>query len=237
MPGSRIVCALVCLLVPACGSDPGPDPEAGRELYDGPASAALGDPGNQARCATCHAADDLPDGFAGDSLQDVAFRASFKGGEAADLRAATNACVTGWMGGAALTAGDPRWLELEAFLVSISSPSVTSPRALAPEVLADEAAYGAAYGGGMAFAGTASYGTFCIRCHDGKLRVGAIEAPALATLKTLTIGRIAQQVRTSGPPPSGTADASDSTPGPMPFFEPDELSPQDLANIIAFIRQ
>jgi len=54
-------------------------------------------------------------------------------------------------------------------------------------------------------------------------------------LKTKTIGRIAQQVRTSGPPPSGTGDAMDLTPGPMPFFEPDELSAQDLEDIIAYV--
>ena len=42
-------------------------------------------------------------------------------------------------------------------------------------------------------------------------------------------GRIAQQVRTSGPPPSGMMDATDSTPGPMPLFEPDELTPAQPA--------
>ena len=49
-------------------------------------------------------------------------------------------------------------------------------------------------------------------------------------------GRIAQKVRTSGPPPSGMMDAMDSTPGPMPFFEPSDLSDDDLSNIIAYIK-
>lgn len=37
---------------------------------------------------------------------------------------ATNACVTGWMGGTALTATDPRWLSLQAFMRSIFEPRV-----------------------------------------------------------------------------------------------------------------
>ena len=53
--------------------------------------------------------------------------------------------------------------------------------------------------------------------------------------RQLSIGRIAQQVRTSGPPPSGMNDATDSTPGPMPFFEPSELPASDLADIVAFL--
>jgi hypothetical protein len=33
------------------------------------------------------------------------------------------------------------------------------------------------------------------------------------------------------------SDPSDSTPGPMPFFELAELSMQDLKDIIAHVRQ
>lgn len=50
------------------------------------------------------------------------------------------------------------------------------------------------------------------------------------------VGRIAQKVRTSGPVPSGSADATDGTGGPMPFFEPDELSTEDLRDLIAYVR-
>jgi hypothetical protein len=62
-------------------------------------------------------------------------------------------------------------------------------------------------------------------------------SPGIAFLKTKTIGRIAQKVRTSGPPPSGRKDAMDTTPGPMTFFEISDLSVADLKDIIAFIKQ
>jgi mono/diheme cytochrome c family protein len=221
----------------ASGCDDDSDSSSGIELYSGTASAALGDPSNQARCATCHSADGSIAGYSGVTLQDIAFRSSYKGGGAPSLLAATNACVTGWMGGTALTEADERWQKLEAYLVSISDAGVTAPNALAPEVLANEAAYEAAYAGGDAAAGAAKYVASCGACHDSALRVGARAAISKAALRGLTTGRIAQKVRTSGPPPSGTSDPSDSTPGPMPFFELEELSTQDLKDIIAHVRQ
>ena len=216
----------------ACGG--GTSGDGDRAYYDGAASAALGAATNDATCATCHSVDGASD--SGDSLRDIAYRSSFKGGGAPTLLAATNACVTGWMGGEALTATDPEWLALERFLQSISSTSVTAPNTLAPEVLADEAAYEAAYAGGDATRGAALFAARCGDCHGDALTVGAASSPPLSVLRAYSVGRIAQQVRTSGPPPSGTGDPSDTTPGPMPFFEPDELSATDLRDIIAHVR-
>jgi cytochrome c553 len=203
--------------------------------YDGPESAALGAAGNQARCSTCHS-NDGSTGFSGNTFKDIAYHTSFKGGDAPTLLDAANACVTGWMGGTALTAADASWLSLEAYMQSISDEAMTTPNPIAPEVLADEAAYEAAYAGGDATAGATAYGTFCAKCHGGGLVVNVVPAYTLETLKAFPIGRIAQKVRTSGPPPSGSADTTDSTPGPMPFFEPSELSEADLKNIIAHIK-
>jgi hypothetical protein len=139
----------------AAGCDDDSDSGSGIELYSGTASAALGAPSNQAQCATCHSADGSIAGYSGVTLKDIAFRSSFKGGAAPDLLAGTNACVTGWMGGTALTEADERWQKLEAYLVSISDAGVTTPNVIAPEVLANEAAYEAAYAGGNAAAGAA----------------------------------------------------------------------------------
>jgi mono/diheme cytochrome c family protein len=83
----------------------------------------------------------------------------------------------------------------------------------------------------------AKYTKFCSACHSAGLKLGTATPTSGMVVKALSIGRIAQKVRTSGPPPSGMADASDTTPGPMPFFEPDELSVQDLKDIIAYIKQ
>lgn len=203
--------------------------------YDGPESAALGVAGNQARCSTCHSNDGTQDGISGNTFKDIAFHTSFKGGEA-DLLGGVNACVVGWMGGTALTADDAAFLGLKAYMESISAAIATEPNAIAPEVLADEAAYEAAYAGGDAAAGASKYANACAVCHDNGLLVGSTAAYPKATLAGFTVGRIAQKVRTAGPPPSGTADPADSTPGPMPFFEPKDLAAADLADIIAHIK-
>jgi mono/diheme cytochrome c family protein len=208
----------------------------GQDYFDGELSAGLGAEGNQSRCSTCHSADGTLAGFSGESMQDIAFKDTFKGGDAPDLHSAVNACVTGWMGGTALDADAPEYVALAGYLESISDPAATTPNALTPEVLADEAEYEAMYAGGDAAAGEAKYLANCAVCHDSALMLGAIAAYPKASLAGFSVGRIAQKVRTSGPPPSGTGDASDTTPGPMPFFEPEELSATDLADIIAHLQ-
>ncbi len=226
--------SLPALALNACGDDA---PGDGSAYYAGAQSAALGAPGNQADCALCHDNDGNRQGRSGNSMKDIAFRAAFKGGDAPTLLDGVNACVTGWMGGTALTATDDSYVQLRSYLESISDPAVTSMNPLAPEVLADEAAYEAAYAGGDAAAGAAKYDQVCGTCHAGGKQLGTSTASNKSDLVLETIGRLAQQVRTAGPPPSGTADASDTTPGPMPFFEPSDLSEQDLKDIIAHLKQ
>jgi len=167
----------------------------------------------------------------------MAFHTSFKGGAATTLLSGANACVTEWMGGNALEETDPAWRDLKTYLESIASPSVTAPNPMVAEVLDDEAAYEAAYGGGSALTGESKYRAFCGRCHDKGLRLSGSSAPPLTTLAPMTIGRIAQKVRTSGPPASGLKDGIDKTPLPMPFFQPRNLPSQDLKDIIAFVRK
>lgn len=208
---------------------------ADQAYYDGPESVALGASSNQARCSTCHSNDGTQDGISGNSFKDIAYHTSFKGGEA-DLLGGVNACVVGWMGGAALAQDDAAFVGLKAYMESISDPAATDANAIAPEVLADEAAYEAAYAGGDPAAGATKYAKACAVCHDNGLVVGSTGAYPKATLAGYTVGRIAQKVRTAGPPPSGTADAADSTPGPMPFFEPKDLAAADLADIIAHLK-
>lgn len=221
------------------GCDDGESTEAdagvsGNAYYSGEASAQLGSADNEARCSTCHSMDGSP--LSGATLMDIAYRESFKGGNAPTLLDATNACVTGWMGGEALVDGDDAWTELLSFMQSISDASVTAANPLAPEVLADEAAYADKYSGGDAAAGEAPYLAQCGICHDSDLVVNNRASFNLAILSAFTEGRIAQKVRTSGPPPSDSAGGMDTTPGPMPFFEPSDLSDDDLRNIVAYIK-
>ena len=212
---------------------PAPDPI---EYYNSELSASLGANGNQARCSTCHSNDGSVAGRSGYSMMDIAYKDSWKGGDATTLLDAINACVTGWMGGTALTADDEGYIMLETYFQGISNPANSTPNAITPEVLDDEAAYEAAYGGGDAAAGEAVYNNSCAVCHDVALVVGTSPALSKVGLAAFTVGRIAQKVRTSGPPPSGLNDAADLTPGPMPFFEMPELSTQDLANLIAYLK-
>lgn len=207
--------------------------------FAGVQSQALGAANNQADCALCHSTDGTTAGLSGSTMMDIAYRTSFKGGMMLDLLGATNACVTGWMGGAALTATDPAWLSLQAYMQSLSNPAVTTPTTLAPQVLMDQAAYEAAYAGGNAAAGQAKFASFCGGCHTAGLVVGPAPSPGVAFLATVSVGRLAQKARTSGPPPSSMSDmqaGTDTTPGPMPFFEPDELPDTDLSDIIAYIK-
>lgn len=240
--------ALLALLpsVFACvsGGEPGDDAgsvdeDAGATvssaLFDGAESAALGAAGNEARCVTCHSADGSGV-YPGDTMKDIAYHTSFKGGGAPSLLEASNACITGWMGGSALTEDSAEWASLEAYLQSLSQESATTPNTLAPEVKADLASYEADYAGGDATAGEAAYQVACASCHAAALTVGSVAAPSRSALSGFSVGEIARKVRTSGPPPSSMADAADLTPGPMPFFEPDELDADTLADIIAYIR-
>lgn len=235
--GSALWLPSLLLVTAACSDSADPDGQQPADAYyRGELSAALGSANNGADCALCHSVDGTLEGYSGESFEDIAYRSEFKGGSAADLIAATNACVTGWMGGDALTENDPAWLALKSFMQSISDASVTEPNTLMPEVLADEAAYETTYAGGDSGAGEAKYATFCAACHDEGLIVGSAAAWPKSSVAALTIGRIAQKVRTAGPPPSGSAEGTDSTPGPMPFFEVEELSQADLRDIIAYLK-
>ncbi|HEU4405459.1 MAG TPA: c-type cytochrome [Polyangiaceae bacterium] len=167
-------------------------------------------------------------------MADIAYHTAFKGPTLLDV---VNACVTGWMGGPALTEGDAGWAALRGYLEGISDPAATAPNVLSPEVLGDEAAYEASYAGGDAAAGRAKYEAHCGSCHDQSLVVGgSTPSPPRAVLAGDSAGRIAQQVRTSGPPPSDASGGADTTPGPMPFFEPGDLPAGDLRDLIAFLK-
>lgn len=235
---STLFLSLVTVTLAAgCGGDDKGSNANPIDYYQGELSAKLGADGNQARCSTCHSNNGDLAGFSGNSLKDIAYLTQYKGGDAAKLIDAVNACVTGWMGGQALTAEDDAYVLLEEYLQSISSESVTTPNPFEPEVLADEAAYQTAYAGGDAVAGEAKYAANCAKCHDAALKLGFTSALSKDALKVYTIGRIAQKVRTSGPPPSSsTPGAADTTGGPMPFFEPRELSADDLKDIIAHLK-
>jgi|GEM_PF-2436169 len=221
----------------ACDSDSGSSDPLPQDYYDGNESAALGSATNEATCATCHGNTANAEGLPGNTLHNIAYHTGFKGSTDLTLLDGANACVTGWMGGTALTEGDNAWKLLEEYIQSISDTSVTTMNSIQPEVLADLQAYEDKYGsGGDATAGASAYAQSCARCHSGGLTVNAAGAPTRTTLALLSAGEIAQQVRTAGPPPDTGADTTDTRQGPMPFFEVSDLSEQELKDIIAFIK-
>lgn len=204
------------------------------DYYQGELSAALGVQGNQATCATCHSNDGSP--RTGSTFTDIAFRSSFNAGASKTLLEAINVCVSEWMGGRELKSADSEFLQLKSYLESLSDPSKKTPNLIQPEVLANTAAYEAAYQGGNAILGMAKYRVACAGCHSGGLHVGQAQAPQALSIRTYSIGRISQKVRTSGSPLSGTSEPVDSTPGPMPFFELGDLPSADLKDIVAYVR-
>ena len=140
------------------------------------------------------------------------------------------------MGGDPLDATSEEYQSIEAYILSNSDPAETAVTPIMPDVRMTLDEYEMDYAGGDPMLGAKPYLRYCGLCHDVGLVVGAHAAPELSSFTGMSVGRIAQKVRTSGPPPSTMDAAVDETPGPMPFFEEKDLSSTDLRDIIAFIQ-
>jgi mono/diheme cytochrome c family protein len=183
--------------------------------------------GNTFACATCHALDEpAADGYLrpGHPIGDAAARPSFKNGQLTELRDAVNSCRTEWMAAPPFAAGDPRWLELESFLVDrapASAPALTYDR-IDPPVDLD---------GGDADRGRALFNSRCIVCH-GEDGGGTERAPRVTGL-ALEPDYVAERVRTSGDADSPIYPGL--TGGRMPFWAADRLSDDELRDIVAYV--
>ena len=198
---------------------------AGERVYREP----LAD-GNSFTCSTCHAlSEPAEDGFRrpGHPIGDAARRPHYKDGQLGELRDAVNTCVVEWMNADVLSADDPRWVDLEAFLQS-SAPAAEAPpidlRIVQPP--ADPT-------GGDALRGRETFNGACIVCH-GRDAEGTVRAPALAG-RELDPEYIATRVRLSGRTDSSVYEGLNG--GVMPFWGADRLSDAELRDVVAFVME
>lgn len=220
---------VAALLAVGCGETSRPDRPDPDELTGGEAvyRRPLAD-GNTFTCATCHAlSEPAADGIRrpGHPIGDAANRPTYKNGRLTSLRDAVNTCVDEWMGAEPLAADDPRWLDLEAFLVeqagSAPAAEVTIERVDPP---ADPL-------GGDMIAGRDVYHETCVVCH-GEEGAGSQKAPPLAGAGT-EAPLIAERVRLSGRADSAVYPGLAG--GRMPFWGLDRLSERELLDVIAYV--
>jgi len=223
---SSFAVALVWMsLANACSSQAAPidDDAAGRRVYGQPV-----DDGNTFSCATCHALEEPADDYRrpGHPLGDAAARPSWKNGAVHDLREAVNTCLVEWMNAQPWSADDPRWLDLEHFLVTRApeSAGAIDIRIVDPP---DDLSGGDPTRGRDVFDGA------CAVCHD-EGGTGTQLAPAVAGL-ALDPSYVATRVRTSGR--SDSAVYEELTGGVMPFWGADRLTDDELRDIVAWLAQ
>jgi len=184
--------------------------------------------GNTFACASCHALEEpAPDAIRrpGHPIGDAANRPSFKNGQLDALLDAVNSCRVEWMGAAAFSEDDARWLALFEYLSEAAGDSAAPP--LSYEIVSPPSELG----GGDEMAGQALFNASCIVCH-GADAVGTERAPVLvgSLLDAETIGR---RVRTSGVEDSPIYEGL--TGGRMPFWAQDRLSDDELVDLVAFV--
>jgi len=186
--------------------------------------------GNRFACATCHAS--VPDAqspirYPGHDLHDALRRPSFKLGQVPTFLGAANVCRVDWMKTTAWQETDAAFLDLVAFLESVS-PSGPAP-ALVYEIVQPVINNPA---GGDPQAGCELYHRSCIVCH-GPGAQGTDLAPSLVSFLQ-PANSIRRKVRLSGPRDTVYPGL---TGGVMPFWSKDKLSDQEIENLVAFLRE
>ena len=180
---------------------------------------------NTFTCSTCHTAGTIPNSFrtVGHDITNAAFRSSYKNGTLNSLRDAVNNCVEHWMTGDPLAEDNNLWLALSSWLQSMDSTDTSN---LSYNIVSPPGDLS----GGNVVAGMVTFNQTCAACH-GADAVGTQKGPSLAG-SALSAESIAERVRLSGPTDSIYPGL---TGGRMPFWAQDQLSDQELKDIIAFI--
>lgn len=207
----------------ACSGDDSGDIERGLAIYNQP------DPsGNGFSCSTCHAT--TPDEesellHAGHSLHDALRRPSFNLGEFTEVIDAVNICRVHWMKTTSWESTDSGFVDLVAFLESIS-PSDPTP-ALVYEITPPTVSGSAQ---GDAQMGCALFHHSCVVCHGP----GAEGTPLAPSLVNFPLGAdfIRAKIRLSGP---REAPYEGLLGGQMPFWSKDKLSDDQVEDLAEFL--
>jgi len=239
---AAVLSLVAALALAACGEsqclcdeppDGGPAPDAGER---GDAAAVDGEQvfeqpapdGNAFACASCHAlSEPAADGLhrVGVPLGTAARRPSFHAGAVDGLHEAVNVCLTEWMMAGALSADDPRWLGLEAYLEAQAGDEAAAAESITIAAVPAVLDVGDFARGGEVFSKT------CAACHGPDAR-GTPLAPALAGMH-FTTEFVATRVRTGGPRDSTVYEGLSGSR--MPFWAAERLTDAELLDVVAFV--
>lgn len=187
------------------------------------------------RCATCHSTTETGSGgrrLPGYTLQGVAARPSFWGGEYTNLFDAVNFCQQTFMRGNPLAREAPEGLALLAYLQSLGSePSSARPLTVIKNV---DKNYLTAVDGGDAGRGEAIYRDACSYCHgalrtgEGRIsdRVSIVPDDTVRVFGANARGIIVQKIRQGKFFGIG---------GVMPFYSQEVLSDAELADVASYV--
>lgn len=210
--------------IEACQGEQANAVQRGMEVYNQP------DPGgNTYACSTCHAT--VPEGESelrqpGYTLYDALRRPSYKLGQLSTFLEAANDCRNKWMRTTPWGPSSRSFLNLVAFLESIS-PTEDAP-ALVYEIV--EPAIQGPTTTGDAQSGCTLYHTSCVICH-GPNGFGSERGSPLIS-QFLSADFIRQKVRLSGP---RRRVYDGLLGGVMPFWTEGKLTTEELENLVAYI--
>jgi thiosulfate dehydrogenase len=232
---AALLAASIAASVAACGDGaPVPAVEFGAQIFSDPRLAD--NPDNVYSCATCHDATGAPDPariYAGHTLYDSAFRASWWGGYEPELLKAANFCYESFMGAPApLAPDDPKAKALYEYLASISltRPAPAKPLTFQKYVLSIQP--------GDAARGEQVYAGACAGCH-GALGTGdrrlAMDIPKLPD----AIDAVAKKFPNAAPSVLVIEKVRHGQfwgiGGSSPPFSREAMTDEDLAALLAYL--
>lgn len=235
---SASVCALALLstISGGCGGRIEAAAVAGARAFADPKLSSS--PFNGFSCATCHSASG-PEGSPADGrrridpgydLRDVVHRGSWWGGYETRLLDAVNYCVTTFMGGAPLSATEPRARQLYDYLDTVSPDDPAVPLPLT--VVADIDPLTALRGDFDR--GRTTYAAACARCHGAPHTGQGRITPRTSVIPEDTIAVFHEQARVVAIEKVRHGRFF-NIGGVMPLYSAEALRDEDLADILAYL--
>jgi mono/diheme cytochrome c family protein len=189
--------------------------------------------GNNFSCANCHSISEDQQGFStkdglhrpAHPLYNAVNRSSFYNQSTSELLDAVNICLEDWMDADTLADGSQDWLDISAFLTQQSDAQAAS------EILVTQIDPIDDFSNADLAIGQTLFNQTCATCHNENATGSGI-APDL-TQRDLSMSRVAQKVRTSGPTSSTIFVGLNG--GNMPFWSQQRLDNEDLKHIAAYV--
>jgi cytochrome c len=189
--------------------------------------------GNNFSCANCHGISENQQGLStvdglhrpAHPLFNAVNRSSFYNQNTTELLDAVNICLEDWMDAETLADGSQEWLDISAFLLQESDNQAAS------EVKSTQIDPIIDFANTDLMIGQTLFNQTCATCHSDN-GTGSAIAPDL-TQRDLSMTRVAEKVRTSGPTTSSIFTGLSG--GNMPFWSQERLDNNDLKHIAAYV--